>query len=163
MITLVNGKPEDKIPAVANEAMVQGQFCVIASYDGDDAVMALADDTDEDQLDTNKLYLVFSEAYRMEGTEEDDWDDIAADDRVIRVPISSGLIVEDSTLSANNTAAVWASASVGDAMILNTDAILTLDGASDDPGTGATIIAKFIRIQNGIIYYEMDADNIDTA
>ena len=163
MITLMNAAPEDKIPAVANEAMVQGQFCFIASYDGDDALMAIADTTDDDELDVDKLYLVMAYAYRVEGTEEDDWDDIAAEDRVLRIPIKSGLLIEDSLLATNSATANWAGASAGDAMILNTGGFLTLNGAGDDPGAGATIIAKFVRIQNGIVFYELVASNVDSA
>ena len=48
-------------------------------------------------------------------------------------------------------------------MILNASGFLTLNGAGDDPGAGATIIAKFIRIQNGIVFYELVADNVDSA
>jgi hypothetical protein len=160
VITLLNAAPEDKIPAVANEAMVQGQFCTIASYDGDDAKMAIADTADDDELDTNKLYLVLEYAYRVEGTEHDDWNVIASADRVLRVPIKSGLLVEDNELATNSSTASWSGATEGDAMILNASGFLTLDGAGDDPGAGATIIAKFIRIQNGIIFYEMVADNV---
>lgn len=163
MITLLNAAPEDKIPAVANEAMVQGQFCTIASYDGDDAKMAIADASDDDELDTNKLYLVLAYAYRVEGTEHDDWDDIASADRVLRVPIKSGLLIEDNELATNSGTANWSGASEGDEMILNTNGFLTLNGAGDDLGAGATIIAKFSRIQNGIIFYEMVADNVDSA
>ena len=161
MITLLNAAPEEKIPAVANEAMVQGNFCNIASYDGDDARMDIADGSNDD--DVNKLYLVLAYAYRMEGTEEDDWDDIAADDRVLRVPIRSGLLVEDSLLATNSATANWSGASAGDEMVLNASGFLTLNGAGDDPGAGATIIAKFIRIQNGIIFYALVADNVDSA
>jgi hypothetical protein len=163
VITLKNVAPENKIPAIANEAMVQGQFCVIASYSGDDALMAIADTANDDELDTNHLYLVLAYAYRVEGAEEDDWDDIAATDRVLRVPIKSGQLVEDSTLATNSATAAWTSATAGDEMILNASGFLTLNGAGDDPGANATIIAKFIRIQNGIIFYEMVADNIDSA
>lgn len=161
MITLLNAAPEDKIPAVANEAMVQGNFCVIGGYSGDDALMDIAAGGDND--DANALYLVLSYAYRMEGTEEDDWDDISANDRVLRVPIKSGLLVEDSLLSTNSSTANWSGASAGAEMILNASGFLTLNGAGDDPGAGATIIAKFNRIQNGIIFYELVADNVDST
>lgn len=161
MITLLNAAPEEKIPAIANEAMVQGQFCVIGGYSGDDALMDIAAGGDND--DANALYLVLAYAYRVEGTEEDDWDDIAATDRVLRVPIRSGLLVEDSLLATNSATASWSGASAGAEMILNASGFLTLNGAGDDPGAGATIIAKFIRIQNGIIFYELVADNVDSA
>jgi hypothetical protein len=161
VITLLNAAPEDKIPAVANEAMVQGNFCVIGGYSGDDALMDIAAGGDND--DANALYLVLSYAYRMEGTEEDDWDDISANDRVLRVPIKSGLLVEDSLLSTNSSTANWSGASAGAEMILNASGFLTLNGAGDDPGAGATIIAKFNRIQNGIIFYELVADNVDST
>lgn len=161
MITLLNAAPEEKIPAVANEAMVQGNFCVIGGYSGDDALMDIAAGGDDD--DANALYLVLAYAYRVEGTEEDDWDDIAAEDRVLRVPIRSGLLVEDSLLATNSATANWSGASAGAEMILNASGFLTLNGAGDDPGAGATIIAKFIRIQNGIIFYELVADNVDSA
>lgn len=167
MITLLNAAPEDKIPAVANEAMVQGVFGVISGYDGDDALMNIADGSDEDQLDPNHLYLLLEYATRVEGTEEDDWDDIANTDRILRVPIKSGLLVEDSLLSTNVTGqgvtVTFALASAGAAMVLNTNGFLTLDGADDDPGTDATVIAKFNRIQNGIVFYEMVSDNIGTV
>jgi len=163
VITLLNAAPEDKIPAVCNETTVQGVFGVIGGYSGDDALMNIADGVDEDQLDPNHLYLILAYAYRVEGTEEDEWDDITATDRCLRVPIKSGLLVEDSMLATNSGTAAWTSATAGDAMVLNTNGFLTLDGAGDDPGTDATIIAKFIRIQNGIIFYEMVADNIGTA
>jgi hypothetical protein len=166
VITLLNAAPEDKIPAVANEAMVQGQFCVISGYDGDDALMNIADTTDDDELDTNKLYLVMEYAVRVEGTEHDDWDDIANQARVNRVAIKSGLLIEDNELATNVTGqgvtVTFALASPGALMILNTDGFLTLDGADDDPGAGATVIAKFKRIQNGIIFYEMVSDNVDS-
>ena len=163
MITLKNVPSENKIPAVANEAMVQGQFCVIGGYSGDDALMDIADTTDDDELDVNKLYLVLAYAYRVEGTEEDEWDDIADTDRVLRVPIKSGQLVEDSLLATNSSTASWSGASAGAEMILNASGFLTLNGAGDDPGANATIIAKFIRIQNGIIFYEMVSDNINSA
>ena len=166
MITLLNAAPEDKIPAVANEAMVQGQFCVISGYDGDDALMNIADTTDDDELDTNKLYLVMEYAVRVEGTEHDDWNDITNQARVNRVAIKSGLLIEDNELATNVTGqgvtVTFALASPGALMILNTDGFLTLDGADDDPGAGATVIAKFKRIQNGIIFYEMVSDNVDS-
>jgi len=161
VITLLNAAPEDKIPAVANEAMVQGNFCTIGGYDGDDAQMDIAAGGDDD--DVSALYLVLAYAYRLEGTEEDDWDDIADTDRVLRVPVKSGLLVEDSLLATNSATAAWGSATAGDAMILNASGFLTLNGAGDDPGAGATIIAKFIRIQNGIVFYELVADNVDSA
>jgi len=66
VITLLNAAPEDKIPAVANEAMVQGVFGVISGYDGDDALMNIADGSDEDQLDPNHLYLLLEYATRVE-------------------------------------------------------------------------------------------------
>ncbi len=162
MITLLNAAPEDKIPAVANEAMVQGQFCVIGGYDGDDALMDIADTVDDDELDTNNLYLIMEYAIRVEGTETDDWDDIADEARVNRVAVKSGLLIEDNELATNSGTAVWGSATENDPMVLNTSGFLTLDGAGDDPGAGATIIAKFIRIQNGIIFYEMVSDNVDS-
>lgn len=161
MITLKNVASEDKIPAVANEAMKQGNFCVIGGYDGDDALMDIAAGGDDD--DVNKLYLVLEYAYRVEGTEHDDWNVIADEARVLRVPIRNGQLVEDNELATNSGTANWAGASVGDEMILNASGFLTLNGAGDDPGAGATIIAKFIRIQNGIIFFEMVADNINSA
>ena len=166
MITLLNAAPEDKIPAVANEAMVQGQFCVISGYDGDDALMDIADTADDDELDTNKLYLVMEYATRVEGTETDDWDDIVDQARVNRVAIKSGLLVEDNELTTNVTGqgvtVTFALASPGDLMVLNANGFLTLDGADDDPGAGATVIAKFKLIQNGIVFYEMVSDNVDS-
>lgn len=161
MITLKNVASEDKIPAVANEAMVQGNFCTIGGYDGDDAQMDIAAGGNDD--DVNALYLVLKYAYRVEGTETDDWDDIADTDRVLRVPIKSGQLVEDNELATNSGTANWAGASANDEMILNASGFLTLNGAGDDPGAGATIIAKFIRIQNGIIFYELVADNVNSA
>ena len=166
MITLLNAAPEDKIPAVANEAMVQGQYGVISGYDGDDALMNIADTADDDELDVNNLYLIMEYATRIEGTEEDDWDDIADEARVNRVPIKSGLLVEDSLLSTNVTGqgvtVTFALARPGDLMILNANGFLTLDGADDDPGAGATVIAKFKKIINGIVFYEMVSDNVDS-
>jgi hypothetical protein len=161
VITLKNVASEDKIPAVANEAMVQGVFGNIVGYDGDDALIDKADGSNDD--DVNKLYLILKYAYRVEGTEHDDWNVIADEARVLRVPIRNGQLVEDNELATNSGTANWSGASVGAEMILNTAGFLTLNGAGDDPGAGATIIAKFIRIQNGIIFYELVADNVNSA
>jgi len=154
VITLLNAKPEDKIPAVANEALKQGQWCIVASESGGDFYMDAVDAAGDCQAARYTLYMVHKEAINIEGEEEDLWDDIAEDAHVIRIGQIPGLMVEDTMLTTNSAVADWANASAADLMILNTSGYLTLVGASDDP-TSATIVAKLISLVNGIITYEM--------
>ena len=57
----MNAKAEDKIPAIANEALVQGQFCTVAGISGDDFLMDAVDADADAQGDRNTLYMVVKE------------------------------------------------------------------------------------------------------
>ncbi len=154
MITFLNAKAEDKTPAIANEALTQGQYCTVAGISGDDFLMDAVDAAGDAQDTRDKLYLVMKDTIVLDGDDDTDHDTIASGAHLIRIGHAPGLQVEDSMLTTNSAAAVWSGATVGDLVILNTSGYLTLVGASDDP-TSATPIGKFIKLVNDIVSYEM--------
>lgn len=76
---------------------------------------------------------------------------IVAGARVTRL-VGSDLIIEDTELD-NRAAGDFSSATPGDSMVLNTDGYPTLDGATDDPGAAATVVAYFERTEGNSVWY----------
>jgi len=75
----------------------------------------------------------------------------AAGIRVLRL-VGSDLLIEDMDL-ANRVDGAFASATPGDAMVLTVSGYPTLDGASDDPGAAATVVARFERFETPAVVY----------
>jgi hypothetical protein len=153
VITLKNAKAEDKISAVANEDLKQGQYCTIASISGEDYAMDAVDAAGDVQGTRDTLYMVIKEPINIESADSV-YEDISDGDHVMIIGAVGGLLVEDTALAANSASANWAGASVGAKMVCNATGFLTLDGAADDEGTSAHI-AKFVSLVNDIITYEM--------
>lgn len=158
MITLLNPKAEDKQPASADEALAQGIFCTETGLSSTTNLPTL-EKVDSDAIakyDRHLIYLVLKYPIDIEyadSTGSTNWETIADGSEVIRCGNTAGLLVEDSYLSTNSDTAAWSSASFGDLLVLNTSGFLTISGAGD-AGSGRTTIAKFVRYENGIVWYE---------
>lgn len=154
MITLLNPKAEDKIPAQAGEALKQGQWVYEDGYDsatGEVKVMKVDSDTIA-KYDRDRLYLVLK--YPIDIASADSvHEDIDSGDMVIRTGNKAGLQVEDSNLTTLSTTADWENASFGAELVLNTSGYLTIAG-SGDAGSSRMVVAKFMRYLNGIVFYE---------
>jgi len=154
MITFLNPKAEDKQPATAAEAMVQGNWVTETGLSSTTGLPTL-EIVDSDALAKyarNLIYLVSKYPIDIESADST-WETIAINSEVIRNGNQGGLLVEDSTLATNSTTSTWSSATFGDILVLNTSGYLTITGESD-AGTGRTSIAKFVRYENGIVWYE---------
>lgn len=86
-------------------------------------------------------------------TNEDVIADVAISDgdRVLRI-MGAGNLLEDTELGdyANGD---FSSATPGDAMVLTVSGFPTLDGASDDPGASATVVARFEKYIAPSVWY----------
>ncbi len=74
-----------------------------------------------------------------------------AGDRVLRL-VGSDLLIEDFYLS-DRVDGDFSAATPGDAMVLTVSGYPTLDGASDDPGASATVVARFERFETPAVTY----------
>lgn len=158
MITFLNPKAEDKQPATADEAMTQGMWVTETGLSTTTGLptLELVDSDALAKYDRHLIYLVSKYPIDIEyadSTGSTNWETIADGSEVIRNGNGGGLLVEDSTLATNSATASWSTATFGDVLVLNTSGFLTITGESD-AGSSRTSIAKFIRYENGIVWYE---------
>lgn len=158
MLTFLNPKAEDKQPAQAAEEMTQGMWVTETGLDSTTGLptLELVDSDALAKYDRHLIYLVSKYPVDIEypdSTGSTNWETIDSGDHVIRNGNGGGLLVEDSTLVANSTTADWENASFGDILVINTSGFLTIAGAGD-AGTSRTSIAKFVRWENDIVWYE---------
>ena len=158
MITFLNPKAEDKQPAVAGEALAQGMWCTETGLDSVTGLpeMFKVDSNGLGQSARNLLYVVSKPPIDIEFADSEgstNYEIIPDESHLIRNGNQGGLLIEDSYLVTNSTTADWANASFGDILVLNVSGFLTITGAGDAIGSG-TDVAKFVRYENDIVWYE---------
>lgn len=153
MINFVNVKDADLLSREAATDLTQGAWGYESGYDSDGNAQVTIVSTDTHAAYAlTELGLVMNFPVDIQG-DEAEHDAIASGDRVLFVS-ASGTEVEDDMLTTNSTTTVWASASFGDNLVINNDGYLTKVGAADAPA-GATVVAKFQKYANGIVWYRM--------
>lgn len=154
MITLLNPLAETMIPVQAGEALKQGMWVTETGYNATSGEVEV-EKVDSDGIakyDRDKIFLVLSYPIDIAG-DEDTYETIAHDAMCIRTGNYAGLQVEDDALVANSTTTNWGLTAFGADLVLNTNGFLTEDGKAD-AGSSRTIIAKFLRCVNDIVFYQ---------
>ena len=150
---------EQKLSAVAAEALKQGQWTYISGADagtGLEAVSAATIVNGTDHTD-DAVYLLAPVALEPKMEEDlEGIETIASGARVIAYR-GAGIELEDFyagvTGDAARCTADWAGATLGDLCVLNADGFITLDGAGDDPGGSATPVAIFQNLKGTAVTY----------
>jgi len=155
---LVAGPPSCKQGAVADAAMTQGQWGLLANpatASNDPEVTPVASDANA-QLSAYDLFPVFRDPEYDEDLET--FDAIDAAERCVRV-VGSGVLICDAKLVDNVADAVDFTVTPGTDLVLTSTGYPTVTGSSDAVSAG-TVVAKLERFigstgnsNGGVVYY----------
>jgi len=147
MISIVNDTPYARESVELAAAMTQGQWGLGSDFAKVTPVASEANTKEAVGL----LGMVFQEVIDIEGADTDH-DDIAIATMGICVN-QKGLVIEDD-MAGSNSSGDFDNASYGDSLYLTATGYLTTDGAADFV-SGSTAVAKFLKYEASILYYEM--------
>ena len=159
MITHVKG-PRDKMDTIRlNADFLQGQWGFRSGQNADsEDVFDVVNSYTDAQLAVYKLGIVAKENISAKGSDTDfetiyvNDGDANDDGRLAQFIFGDGHTIEDDRLDAR-VDADFSSASYGTAMVLTASGFPTLDGASDDPGASATVVALFENYLGNVVTY----------
>ena len=151
-ITMVAVPDTARQPVFAAAAFLQGQWGWSSGSNADtgDPEYSPVDSYADAQIIKADLACIIKEPANNEELEDID-NIIVANARVIALE-GAGLLIEDTELG-NRVNGDFTGATVGDAMVLTVSGFPTLDGASDDPGAAATVVARFRSYSGDAVIY----------
>lgn len=147
MISILNDTPYARESAELAAAAAQGQWGLGSAFG---YVTPVASEANT-KVAVGLLGVIFQETIDIEGSEDDH--DAIADESMVIFADQKGLQMEDDE-ATNNSSGAFGSASYGDSLYLTATGYLTTSAAGDFV-SGSTAVAKFLKFEADILYFEL--------